>query len=126
MTSCSFIVNTSSHRTMDVVAVAPVVADLDISLNKITYMYHPIPSRIKIVGIDNVINTAVAEALKANGDADVLVGLQTQIKYEGTDIESVVVTGYPAKYKSFLTVGDGITPGDLKACGGTNEQKRGK
>lgn len=66
------------------------------------------PSKTVVMGgYDNVINTAVREALLANGNADVLVALETQIKYDKEgQIESVTVTGYPAKYVNFRNPGD--------------------
>lgn len=107
MTSCSFIANTSTYDRVDVVAIAPVIADLDVSDTKVTYVYSPVPSSVSAMGKENTINTAVKEALFQNGNADVLVGLETQIKYYGTgNIESVVVTGYPAKYTNFRSAGD--------------------
>ena len=50
-----------------------------------------------------VIATAVAEALKANGNADVLVGFQYEIKktrnfFGRNNIKYVTVEGYPATY----------------------------
>jgi hypothetical protein len=49
----------------------------------------------------------VREALLANGNADVLVGMNTQIKYDADgQPESITVTGYPAKYVNFRSPGD--------------------
>ena len=93
-------------------AVQPVVAalyaDLDVSPTKITFFY--IPSKTVLVcGYDNVINTAVREALLANGDADVLVSMETQVKYNSVgEIESVIVSGYPARYVNFRNAGDEV------------------
>ena len=58
-------------------------------------------------GYDNVVDSAVREALLANGNADVLVALEKQVKY-GKDgqIESITVSGYPAKYVNFRNPGD--------------------
>ena len=57
----------------------------------------------------NVINTAVREALLANGNADVLVALETQVKYDAAgEIESVTVTGYPATYTNFRSPSDEV------------------
>ena len=42
-----------------------------------------------------------------NGDADVLVGLETQVKYTNKGkVESITITGYPAKYVNFRSPGD--------------------
>ena len=111
LTGCSVmnssLMNSASYAKP---AVAPVVsavfADLEVSPNKITYVSMPSKS-VVLGGYDNVINTAVREALLANGDADVLIALQTQVKYNAEGrIESVVVTGYPAKYVNFRNADD--------------------
>lgn len=83
-------------------------ADLDVSPTKISHFL--VPSKAVVNGgYDNVVDTAVREALLANGDADVLVAMESQVKYnaEGT-IESIVVTGYPAKYVNFRHPSDEV------------------
>ncbi|MDE5871821.1 MAG: hypothetical protein K2H22_07760, partial [Muribaculaceae bacterium] len=66
--------------------------------------YKYIPNRpVRRSGEKNVIKAAVAEALKANGDADVLVAMQYEIKikkgfFGQKTIKYVIVKGYPAKY----------------------------
>lgn len=76
------------------------------SPNKITYFFLPSQTVVN-GGFDNVVNTAVREALIANGNADVLVALEQQVKYtaEGA-VESITVSGYPAKYINFRSPGD--------------------
>ena len=60
---------------------------------------------VRIGGEKNVISTAIWEALALNGNSDVLVDPQTQIKYDKNgEIESITVTGYPAKYVNFRKV----------------------
>ena len=113
MTSCSYIANTSTRDNMNVIAVSPVIAELDVSKTKITYVYTPVPSSISALGKENVINTAVKEALYENGNADVFVGLETQIKYYGLKIDSVIVTGYPAKYKNFRSSREDVSIKDV-------------
>lgn len=108
--SCSTVKNTSTYRTFSVNTpyAVPVIADLDISATKITYAYVP-PKTVRNGGDDNVLNTAVREALSTNGNADVLVGLETQIKYSPSKkIMSVVITGYPAKYKNFRNIDEKV------------------
>lgn len=54
-----------------------------------------------------MVNSAVREALASNGDADVLVGLETQVKYNAAgNPESITVSGYPAKYVNFRNPSD--------------------
>ena len=101
------LINSATHKKVAVsTPIAAVFADLDVSEKKITYYMMPSKS-IAHGGYDNVVNSAVREALLANGDADVLVALETQVKYDsdGT-IESITVSGYPAKYTNFRNVGD--------------------
>ena len=73
------LVNTATHsKSQAVQPTAAIFADLDVSTEKISYFY--IPSKtVAIGGYDNIINTAVREALAANGNADVLVALETQV-----------------------------------------------
>ena len=101
--SCATLKNTSTHRVVSVnqPVTSPVIADLEISDEKIVYAMTP-SIAVRNGGEQNVINTAVKEALYANGNADVMVGLEYQIKYSPLKkIMSIVITGYPAKYKNF-------------------------
>ena len=99
--------NTSTHSKVQVVQpIVAVLADLDVSPTKISFFFLPSQTVIN-GGVDNVVNTAVREALLANGNADVLVALEQQIKYntEGK-VESITISGYPAKYTNFRSPGD--------------------
>lgn len=81
--------------------VTPVQVDLSVSPKKISH-FMLVSESVRQGGLDNVVATAVKEALEANGDADVLVGLQTQVKYNDKgEIESISLTGFPAKYVNF-------------------------
>ena len=112
VTQSNSLMNTSTYlKPSAAPVVTAVFADLDVSPTKITYFY--LPSKTVLNGgYDNVINTAVREALLANGNADVLVALESQVKYtdEGK-IESVTITGYPAKYVNFRNPGDDYLKG---------------
>ena len=108
--SCSVptkLTNTATSNKVNVLdPVVALFADLDVSPTKISFFY--IPSKtIVSAGAENVVSSAIREALIANGNSDVLVGLESQIKYstDGT-IESITVTGYPAKYTNFRSPGD--------------------
>ena len=86
--------------------IAAVFADLNVSPTKITHFYIP-PKTVTVGGYDNVLNSAIRDALLNNGDADVLVGLETQAKYNSKgEIESITISGYPAKYENFRNPGD--------------------
>lgn len=113
MASCSLggpksmVKTTATHtRISAATPVVAVFADLDVSPNKISYFYIPSTTVAK-GGFDNVVNAAVREALSNNDNADVLVGLESQVKYNDKGvIESITVTGYPAKYVNFRNAGD--------------------
>lgn len=86
---------------------AVVVADLDVSNEKITYTL--VPNKfVQRGGLRNCINVAISEALKQNGNADVLLETQKAIVVRsglfGRKIRSVTVTGYPARYKNFQSL----------------------
>ncbi|MBR2429185.1 MAG: hypothetical protein IKB15_04315 [Alistipes sp.] len=103
ITSCGTLKNSATHRDFNVNTpyAVPIIADLEVSDTKIKHVYIPTKD-VKNGGTDNVINTAVREALTLNGNADVLVGLETQIQFNSSrKVKSIVITGYPAKYKNF-------------------------
>lgn len=102
LTSCKTLVTKTSAIqpiTTRVIS-APVEADLDVSENKITYTY----THLNGGGEENAKSCAVSEALKQNGDADVLVAPQYTVRKDGKKVKSVIVSGYPAKYKNFKQV----------------------
>lgn len=113
LTSCgsfgpkSMVKTTATHtRVSATTPVVAVFADLEVSPTKISYFYLPSKTIAK-GGYDNVVNAAVREALASNGDGDVIVGLETQVKYDDkSQIESITITGYPAKYVNFRNPGD--------------------
>lgn len=108
--SCGTLKNSATYRNFSVNApfAVPVIADLSISESRVTHSYIP-PKAVKNGGEVNVINTAVREALQINGNADVMVGLETQVKYNvRKKLVSVVISGYPAKYKNFRNIDENI------------------
>lgn len=106
-TSMAKLTNTSTHSKVQVVQpVAAVLADLQVAPTKISYFFLPSQTVVN-GGFENIVNTAVREALIANGNADVLVGLEQQVKYSSNgQVESITVSGYPAKYVNFRSPGD--------------------
>ena len=92
---------TATYQKMGVsVSVTPLQADLKVSNTKVDY-FMPVSSIVAAGGVDNAIATAIHEVLARDG-SDVLVGLQTQVRYDSYgSIESVRVSGYPAKYINF-------------------------
>jgi hypothetical protein len=111
VTSCSSakLINSATHsKAKAIQPVTALYADLSVSPTKISYFLIPSKTVLK-GGYDNVVNTAVREALIANGNADVLVAMETQIKHNADgEIESITVTGYPATYTNFRSPGDDV------------------
>ncbi len=98
---------TSTATTMDVATslTSKATADMVVSEQKISYDYYPSKKERK-AGMNHVLNNAVSAALKANGDADVLVHMQYNaiIKKKlwfSKKIRQVTISGYPATYKNF-------------------------
>ncbi|MBR6054385.1 MAG: hypothetical protein IKP46_03495 [Bacteroidales bacterium] len=86
--------------------VTPMQADLQmVSAKKINY-YLEVSENVRAGGLDNVIATAVKEALDVYG-GDVLLGLETQMSYNSEGkIMSINITGFPAKYVNFRPATD--------------------
>ena len=111
-TSCATparLMNSATHsKATAIQPITALYADLNVSPTKITYFL--IPSKTVVQGgYDNVINSAVREALLANGNADILVAMETQVKYNPAgEIESVTITGYPATYTNFRNASDEV------------------
>lgn len=108
MSSCSSIHHTSTTVPVSTAITSASTADLAVSQQKISYFFRPTAANRK-AGEKAVINTAVAQALKENGNADVLVGFQYEIKkttnlFGRTKIKYVIVEGYPATYKNIAPV----------------------
>lgn len=107
-TSCTTVKQTARMEDPTSYINTVTIADLEVSEQSITFSY----TSSKVVvngGRDNVIKTAVAEALRKAGDYDVLVGLQytTKENFFGK-IQVINVKGYPAKYKNFHSLPDSI------------------
>lgn len=105
LASCSTINQSSAVVPVLTEVVSQSTVDLKVAPQKIQYTLNP-SKAVRKGGDQNVINTAVAEALKANGNADVLVGMQYKIKrtrnlFGVTKIKYVTVEGYPATYVNF-------------------------
>lgn len=89
------------------------VADLDVSDVRISYTYKPTYA-VRLGGSQNVIKTAVQEALKAHGSGDILIGLEYTTISKWTilsflsPIREITVTGRPAKYTNFHSLPENI------------------
>lgn len=86
--------------------VTPLQADLQLVSGKKINYYLEVGENVRAGGLDNVIATAVKEALDVNG-GDVLVGLESQVSYNSEGkINAVNITGFPAKYVNFRVAKD--------------------
>ncbi|MDE7159246.1 MAG: hypothetical protein K2O24_00155 [Muribaculaceae bacterium] len=103
ITSCNSLRHTATTVDVNTELFSRSTADLKVSSNKISYTLKPTKAMRK-AGEKAVIETAVAEALKANGNADVLVGMQYEIKKRGKKVKYVTVTGYPASYVNITPI----------------------
>ncbi len=108
LASCSSVKHTSTTVDVDTSVSSKNTADLVVAPQKISYTLKP-SKAVRRCGEKAVIKTAVAEALKANGNADVLVGFQYEIKktknfFGKTNIKYVTVEGYPATYTNIQPV----------------------
>lgn len=97
MVSCTTVTKTATTVGVDTSIASYNLADLEVSSKKISFTYTPTSAELKG---SNLKKCAVHEALKANGNADVLVAPEYVVKNNRT----VTVTGYPATYKNFRAV----------------------
>lgn len=107
MTSCTTISKTATSIDVNSSLGSATNTDLEVQNTRITYTYRPKKS-VRRAGMRNVKATAISEALKANGNGDVLVEPQFETRTRtgllGKKIKSVTVTGYPAVFKNFRVV----------------------
>ncbi len=111
MSSC--VTTTKTARTED----APftmynaTAADLKVAPKRISYTLVP-TSDVLRGGVENCKQVAINEALKANGNADLLIEPEFVIlKKRGlfkTTIKSITVTGRPATYVNFRSLSDSV------------------
>lgn len=110
-TSCTRIYQTARVQHPISYINTATTADFDVSDKSISFTYEP-SKAVRRGGWDNVIKTAVQEALKANGGGDALIGLQYTVKLKPSlficPIRLITVTGYPANYVNFRSLPDSI------------------
>ncbi len=112
-TSCKSISSTASYQDPTNILRTATVADLDVADEKITFTYEP-SLAVRRGGDKNVIKTAVQEALRINGEGDVLVGLEyiTVEKFTilpfVSKIKQITISGRPATYKNFHSLSDDV------------------
>lgn len=101
--SCSTITHTAATQAVDTEIINRSNADLEVSSQKISFTFNPSDS-YRRAGDKAVIRAAVAKALEQNGNADILVAPQFEVKKTrglfGNKVKYVTVKGYPAFYKN--------------------------
>ena len=119
LSSCSTITHTASTEAVDTEVYNRSNADLKVSPKKITYTFTP-NNPYRRAGEKAVLRAAVAKALEANGDADVLVAPHFEVKKTRglftTKVKYVTVKGYPATCTNVhpTTVSEAQVIGTLK------------
>lgn len=111
--SCKTSRSTATYKDPTNILRTVTVADLDVSETRISFTYRPTYA-VRLGGNNNVIKTAVQEALRACGNGDVLVGLEYTTVSRWTilpflsPIRQITVTGRPAVYTNFHSLNDNI------------------
>lgn len=110
-TSCTVTRKSATTAKMPTSLHSAMVADLEVSNERITYTMNPSKS-IRKGGLINVKNAARQEALSKFGNADVLVNEEFSISLRqrllGSKVKSVTISGRPAKYVNFRSVNDSV------------------
>lgn len=122
--SCSTVTNTARTESAPYAMYNATVADLDVAPQRIIHTIHPAKA-IRKAGVDNCKAACIQEALKENGNADLLVEPHFVITKKrslfGEKITSVTVSGRPAKYKNFRSLPDSVWTNKAFRC--NNKQK---
>lgn len=119
--SCSTITHTASVEPVNTELYNRSNADLNVSSNRIKYTFTP-NDTYRRAGEKALKAAAVAKALEANGNADVLVAPQYEVKKTRglfrTQVKYITVTGYPATYKNIhpTTKAEAEIVSELKGC----------
>lgn len=111
LSSCTTVLETARTEKAPSQLLSATVADLDVQPKRITYTLN-VTKEIRRGGTGNIYRTAEAEALKANGNCDLIVEPQYMTTKKrtlfGTKITSVTVTGRPASFSSFHSLNDSV------------------
>ncbi len=113
ITSCKSSRSTATYQDPINTLRTVTVTDLDVAETRISYTYRPTYT-VRLGGSQNVIKTAVQEALKAHGSEDILIGLEYTTISRWTifpflsPIREITVTGRPAKYVNFHSLPENI------------------
>ena len=112
LTSCVTTVKTAKVADTKGQLLSATVADLEVSPIRVTYTMTP-SKEIQRAGLNNVKQAAIQECLIKNGNGDVLVDAEFIIEQEsrwifGKSITSITVSGHPARYKGYHSLGDNV------------------
>ena len=113
ISSCKSVRSTATYQDPTNTLRTVTVADLEVSDTRISYTYKPTYA-VRLGGSQNVIKTAVLEALRAHGSGDILIGLEYTTISRWTilpflsPIREITVTGRPAKYVNFHSLPENI------------------
>lgn len=102
--SCSTISHTADTAEINTGILNRTSADLNVSDQRITYTFTPTSAHQR-AGLKSMKAAAIKKALEANGNADVLVSPEFEIKKTrgvfSSKIKYITVSGHPANYKNF-------------------------
>ena len=111
LTSCVTTVKTAKSADAKSQLLSATVADLEVSPVRVSYTMAPTKS-LQRAGLSNVKQAAIQECLIKNGNADVLVDVEYVIEQQkllfGKRINSITVSGHPAKYKGYHSLNDSV------------------
>jgi hypothetical protein len=113
LSSCKSARSTATYQDPTNILRTVTIADLDVSETRISYTYKPTYA-VRLGGNQNVIKTAVYEALKVHGSGDILIGLEYTTVSRWTilpflsPIREITVTGRPARYTNFHSLPEKI------------------
>lgn len=129
MASCTTTLKTAKTAETSAQLLSATVADLEVSPERITYTLVPKKS-IRRAGLANVKRAAEQEALAKYGNADVLVDAEYIISKSNfgifwNKVESVTVSGHPAKYKNFRSLNDSVWCNPAFRVGYKNDANKG-
>ena len=112
--SCTTITKTATTEKLPAAFYNATVADLDVAPERIYYTMTPSKAIQRSgLGLGNVKQSAVNEALQKNGNADVLVEpefviVQKKRFLAPTKVLQITVSGRPAKYTGFHSLNDSV------------------
>ena len=113
ISSCKSVRSTATYQDPTNTLRTVTIADLDVSDTRISYTYTPTYA-VRLGGNQNVIKTAVLEALRVHGSGDILIGLEYTTVSRWTifpflsPIREITVTGRPARYTNFHSLPENI------------------